>query len=1195
MFGEIFRFECRQQLSSPLFIAVSLVFFLMAFLAMASENVTIGGGTANLNLNAPFTIVQTHYVLSIIAMFATVAFVAAPLTRDRELKTEETLVATGVKRVPFLFGRLSGGILFAVLSACAAVLGTLVGSFVPWLDQTRIAPFDPRPYWFSIWAVVVPNLIIIGSLVAVVAAWTRSLLASYTVLVAVIILDIVVQANTDQETIGRMALVDPFGLAAFAKATRYWTVFDRNALVPAMAGTMMVNRLIWLAIAAGAIAVAALRFSLTVRFRRARRPRAAGAAPELAVTRTQRTTPQFGATLVARQLGSQIGMDLRSVLKSIPFYVLLAFGMVNVLSGFFGAIPQRFGTPAYPVTRMMLNVVAGSYIFIVFAIIVYYAGELVHRERQVGVAQIVDATPFPNGVMVASKILTLWFIVAMLLLVVMLTSMGVQAGHGYFRFEPLRYLVGLFVVHGWQLFLMCVLAVSIQTVVRNKYLGMLVFMAIFFGIISMNSLGYEHVLYQFGVPTGDLSDMNGWGHFVEPMVTVGAYWSLLMVLVGVAAHLLMYRGNTDSWRARMAIARARFTKPVRIVSFVTFAAAVALGCWILYNTNVLNRYETADSREVLQAEYEQRYKRYQALPTPEAIDIDAEVDIFPAERRVESRGVGIVENVHDVPIGEIDLTIPRVLTVNSITVGDSAEIETDRLRGFHRFALAEPLAPGATLTIRWDFSWRNPGFVNSGSTTRVVENGTFVDNSRIMPTVGYDPGMELVDNNKRRKHDLPPAERLPKYEAAGADSPNQFGVHERSRFHTVVSTSADQIAIAPGYLKSDRIEGDRRFFEYEMDAPIWPYVSYVSARYAVARDRWQDVALEVFYHPEHAFNVQRMLEASKKSFDYFTREFGPYQYRQFRILEFPAYESFAESFPNTIPYSEAIGFVVNLTDPKYIDYVFYVTAHELAHQWWGHQVVGRRAQGDTMLVETLAQYSALMVMEHEYGPTRMRRFLKYELDSYLNKRGGELIEELPLKLVENQDYVHYNKGSLVMYALKDAIGEDAVNRALRKLIARYGGVDTEFPLTGDLIDLFRAETPPDKQAFITALFEKITLWDVGVTDARVQRTDDGRYRVTMDISTHQREANGAGSETEVPLDVWLDVAVFGETPDDLGKDDLPEPLLLEKRHFNTTESTLEFIVDQRPVRVGIDPYDKLVDRDPNDNVVKVHPVEEKSS
>ena len=94
-------------------------------------------------------------------------------------------------------------------------------------------------------------------------------------------------------------------------------------------------------------------------------------------------------------------------------------------------------------------------------------------------------------------------------------------------------------------------------------------------------------------------------------------------------------------------------------------------------------------------------------------------------------------------------------------------------------------------------------------------------------------------------------------------------------------------------------------------------------------------------------------------------------------------------------------------------------------------------QGMTVLVETLAQYSALMVMEQLYGPDQIRKFLRFELDSYLRRRGGELIEELPLERVENQQYIHYQKGSLVMYLLKDVIGEEAVNRALQGLLAEY--------------------------------------------------------------------------------------------------------------------------------------------------------------
>src|SRR6185369_13930027 len=177
-----------------------------------------------------------------------------------------------------------------------------------------------------------------------------------------------------------------------------------------------------------------------------------------------------------------------------------------------------------------------------------------------------------------------------------------------------------------------------------------------------------------------------------------------------------------------------------------------------------------------------------------------------------------------------------------------------------------------------------------------------------------------------------------------------------------------------------------------------------------------------------------MIASTQASLDYMSRNFGDYQYSQFRIIEFPRYETFAQSFPNTIPYSEAIGFIARIRpdDEKDIDYPYYVTAHEAAHQWWGHQVSAADVQGASMLVESLAQYSALMVMKRKVGEAKMRKFLAYELDRYLNGRAFEHKKELPLARVENQDYIHYRKGSLVMYALADYIGEDTLNSVLRR-------------------------------------------------------------------------------------------------------------------------------------------------------------------
>ena len=632
MFTEIFRFECRYQLRSPLFLFTALLFFTLAFLAMASEHVNIGGGTNNLNFNAPFTLIQSHLILSIVAMFAAVAFVATPLTRDPELKTEETLVATGVGRLPFLFGRFLGGYLFAVLAGSAAVLGSLVATFMPWLDAARLGPFAIGPYWFSIWAVMAPNLLIVCSLVALVAALTRSMLASYTVLVAVLIADVVVGTNTDQETIARMSLLDPFGLVAFEDVTRYWTVFDRNTLVPAVTGVLLVNRVLWLGIAAAAIGAMAWRFRFAPRTRRASRRRATGDAARVPMPSSvgdAAVVPAFGPALVVRQFVSQLRMDLRGVLTSFPFYVILFFGMFNVLAGFFGAISELFGTPVLPVTRMMLTIVDGSYVFVVFIVIVYYAGELVHRERQTGVATYVDAMPFPGGAIVCAKITALLAIVALTMLVVMLTSIAVQIGHGYYRLEIGTYLFGLFVVQSWDLYLFCVLAVCVQTMASNKFLGMLVLIAIFLTMQTLGSVGFEHVLYQLGVPQPKRSDMNGWGHYLEPMFTVGAYWTLWMVLAAVLAHVFMLRGTSDRWRGRLRVARARFTRRVGATTAVVALLIAGLGGWIFYNTNVLNRYETAEDREALQAQYEKRYKQYEDRPQPDAVALDTQVDIYP--------------------------------------------------------------------------------------------------------------------------------------------------------------------------------------------------------------------------------------------------------------------------------------------------------------------------------------------------------------------------------------------------------------------------------------------------------------------------------------------------------------------------------------------------------------------------------------
>ena len=369
------------------------------------------------------------------------------------------------------------------------------------------------------------------------------------------------------------------------------------------------------------------------------------------------------------------------------------------------------------------------------------------------------------------------------------------------------------------------------------------------------------------------------------------------------------------------------------------------------------------------------------------------------------------------------------------------------------------------------------------------------------------------------------------------------------------------------------------------------FFAYVSGTYEVTRDTYQGaggpIAIEIYHLPTHRFDVQDMIDASKAGLAYYEKEFSPFQFRQFRVIEFPRYRGFAQSFPNTVPYSEGIGFIERMQKPTDIDFTYFVTAHELAHQWWGHQLIGGRVAGSNMMSETLAEYSALMTMRHRYGDDNMHKFLKYELDRYLRGRGTEARREEPLAQVQQEAYVWYQKGGQIMYTLSDYIGEERLNLALHNFLMqnRYanGGTSqsTPYPDTRQLVAALRSQTPENLQYFIDDSFENIVLYDNRVESAKVTPTSDHKYKITLVVESHKMKSDGSGNETPMKVNDLVDIGVF------TGPKEQEKSLYLHKQWVHDGKQTFEIIVDQMPSRAGIDPLNKLIDRNGDDNEMDV--------
>ena len=1205
VFWSVARYELKYRMTRISTHVYAGVFFALALLlglaeAGTFESVTVASG-ANVLANSPFSVAGLMAALGLFGVVVTASFMGQALVKDFEHRMHPLLFTTPLSKGAYLGGRFTGALVASLYVFAAIIPGLMLATALPFADESLVGPFRPLAYLLPYLVIVVPNALVTGALFFGLAALTRQMLPNYVggvlLLLGYLLAGVLIG---DPERMTLAALVDPFGFNTFAATTRYWTTVEKNTLLLPFDGLMLANRAIWLGLGAAVFAATVARFSLSQdgRQRRARAPEpgaeTAGTAglaterPPIAALALPDVRRQFGAGAALRQALSLARREAASIVRNVYFYVLVvaALGFLGIAIAVGDSI---FGTPTLPVTVQVVQLVSGSFALFVVVIIVFYAGELVWRERDLKADQVVDALPVPTWVPLVAKLLALWAVVAVLLVVMMVAGMVYQLASGFTALEPGLYLTELFGLQFVDFALLAVLALAVHVIANHKYVGHFVLILYLVGLpILLGFLGYDRTLYDYGSDPGVVySDMNGYGHFLGPFAWLKLYWAAFALLLAVASNLLWVRGREDGVRQRLSLARSRTSRPVALTAALAAVAFLTLGGFIFYNTDVVNEYRTETEQRTLQADYERAYKQYQDLPQPRVTAVDLEADLFPSRREADFRGTYTLVNKTDVPIPAVHLNLSSALRVRQLELGRPAtEALRDTVLGYAILDLARPLAPGDSTTLTFDVAAETEGFTNRTAAGTVVGNGTFVNNG-VLPRIGYQPSAELADDQARDKEGLGYRPR-----AASVDDTTATGNTDLAndadfvRFEATVSTDPDQTAIAPGRLQREWTENGRRHFHYEMNAPILNFYAVLSARYAVEEDTWQApdgraIDIQIFYHPTHAFNVRRMIEATKQTLAYATENFSPYQYDQVRIIEFPRYAQFAQSFPNTIPFSESIGFIADVGDEDDIDYPTYITSHEVAHQWWGHQVAGAAVQGSAFIVETMAQYTALMVMKDLYGEEQMSRFLGYELDQYLMGRATERTREVPLVLVEGQGYIHYRKGSLSMVALQSLVGEANVNRALRSFLDEHAFQGPPYPTSLDLVAELRAVTPDSLQYLVDDLFESITLYENRTVEATATPLGGDRWRVALALDLGKVRADSLGAENPAPMNDWLDVAVFGE------RDGEEVTLKTERRRLRAGRQQVTLDVTGRPTRAGVDPSFLFPDRIRTDNARRV--------
>jgi ABC-2 type transport system permease protein len=1225
MFWEFFTFELRFRFKSISTYVYFLVWLAFSFLCIASESFgPVSNANGKVLLNGPWAMSLNFTYCTLFGLLIIAAIFGTSMLRDFQRDTYQILFTKPISKFAYLGGRWAGSFVVTVLIFSGLMFGSYLGTLAPWADQVRIGPNHLWWYLQPFLSIVLLQIFFCGSLFFAVAALTRKIFIVYLQGVALFmayLVGITVFSATRSLEHFWSGILDPVGLLLNNAVTRYWSVDQKNTLLYPWdfsgysPGVFLYNRLLWIAVGLAALVFAWVLFPMSVEAltARAQGRRAARArqqdedelrAPRsLVAARLPKIRQVFGPATGFAQFLSLSRLRTRAILREVPFWAIVGLLIVfAVNNGYFAG--RIGGQNVWPVTYLMVQAVEGSATLFFLIVAGLYAAELLWRERDTHFDGIHDALPVSELADWLSKLTAIAVVELLLLAVTLIVGVFMQTLAGYYHYEVGQYLKELYLIVFPTVMGIAMLAMFVQTMVSNKFLGHGIVLGIVILAPVVFAFGWENSLYlPAQVPAYIYSDMNGYGHFIPAIVWSLIYWTSIFALLGVISIAYARRGAEDSLRARskLAIQRAPRLAPVAAVLLLV---SIGAGIWYFYNTHILNEYLDSNDRRHIAADYERQFKKYEFLPQPKVTAVDSTVNIFPESRSFDASGRFTLQNKTDHAISEIHLT-DRHETIKQLQFDRKFHLVSKAPRDLYAiYAFDQPLAPGESVIMTFAVAYQSHGFRDGTEQPQFAANGTFFD-QEFFPEIGYDASVELDDPRRRREQGLgAQAEMAPRGDPVRSRlnlfSPNSDWI----TYHTVVSTSGDQIGIAPGYpLKTWNKDG-RRYFEYSMGSThIQHFYAYLSARYALRKDVYigasGPVNLEVYYDPAHTFNVDEMLDCSRAGLQYFESRFSPFQYSQYRVMEYPRYRTFAQSFPNTVPYSEGIGFITRVQKPTDVDLTYFVTAHELAHQWWGHQVVGGLVEGSNMMSETLAQYSAYMLMEHKFGKDYMHRILTHFLDRYLRGRSGEVRRERALALVQNEPYVWYEKGGQILYTLADYIGEDKVDLALHNFLMQYrytnavnqqdavdstGGaaaVDRPYPDTRMLIEALRAQTPPEYQYLIDDGFDRIVVYDNKAISAKWKQRADGKYEVTLEVEAHKAQADGNGVETPMVLADYIEIGVFS------GVKGEEKPLYMHREKMTQEHATYKVVVDSKPTRAGIDPYNKLIDRIADDNMIDI--------
>lgn len=1054
----ILLFDIKSSGNSAAYVVLFLLMVAGVF-AGYQFNLTVWEGVF---LNGAYTVGFMLGFLSLSLLFIGTILAGQFLFREGDARFDLLVFSSPINEQHFILGRFLSFFTLTFLCFLCVVIGFVIGQNLR--TGTEMNPdvhFSFYLYPLIVWGVV--NGLMVCSVLFSLCIFTRNKMAVIIggLLLYVLYMVMLIYSGSPfmvgalPQSIAAQkisALADPFGLSAYFLQAKDFTVAERNHTLVPLSGVFLINRLIVLLFSLLLITISVKSFSFRLRNERFGKDKKFrvfqntnfnfSTANPITVHQNHQKTNGLNSIF------SFVKMDLIYTFKSIAFYAICLLLLFYVGMEIYAAIDQGIRFPEHYVSSgLMAQTINKNFYPLGVFLSVYLINEFYWRSRTSNFSLVENSTYF-SFVKTVSHWLSISSVLLVFSLLLILEGILFQFTFNYPHLDVKAYWEA-FIFNTVPLILLSGFLVLLNALMKKKYAALALSVA--FAVIAATPLSKTLVkfsLFRFLLGyDGAYSDFLGYGVYLNSFV--------YRLLFGLGVFLIF-------WWIYDYLKRKKFIRTKIIMGLIALAL-VFIGGY-----NFQKGYLTKDEnmQYLKSANYEKEYRKFQNIPQPTVVAIKTQIDLFPTENSYTIQGTYTIENLSGEAIDSILFNFDEALQLEK-AVFTFQNKPTKLIKNVEALPLSTPLAPGDKAALNFSLRYQWHPVNGHNPVNAIIKNGSFMRISRYFPAIGYQSDYEISDEkkDKRAEFGLDKATGIRKLEDPKTNPQDFIGLD------MTISTTAGQTAIGTGELVKQWKKDDRRYFQYKAEnIPFRFAVS--SARYAVKKTIHKGIQMNVFYHPTHFENVNRLIKNAKQSLDYCIGNFGAYPFKSVSFAEVSSFTSgfSATAYPSVVFMTENMAFHTNVDADKGLDVINELAAHELSHFWWGNnQISPDDREGAAMLTESLAMYTEMMLCKEKYGEEKMKDRLRIHEQIYQSEKG--FYEGQPLfKVTPEKTHISYSQGAIVMVKLSEEIGEQRLNKILKTFLEKH-----KYPqraTTLDFLTNLKEELTPDKYERIESLFTR---------------------------------------------------------------------------------------------------------------------------